>query len=81
MNLGVAAMLTGTFEKHADKIRVIAELTEAGTGKRLWGEDFEYNTADISTIQNDVADKNCQCTTCRTDSTGANGFIKTFHPK
>ena len=55
--LGVAAMLTGTFEKHADKIRVIAELTEAVTGKRLWGEDFEYNAADISTIQNDVATK------------------------
>ena len=55
--LGVAAMLTGTFEKHADKIRVIAELTEAVTGKRLWGEDFEYDAADISTIHNDVATK------------------------
>jgi TolB-like protein/class 3 adenylate cyclase len=55
--LGVGAMLTGTFEIRAGKIRVIAELTEAETGKRLWGEDFEYNTADISTIQNDVATK------------------------
>lgn len=55
--LGVAATLTGTFQKQDDKIRVIAELTEAETGKRLWGEDFEYKTADISTIQNDVAAK------------------------
>jgi adenylate cyclase len=55
--LGVAAMLTGTFEKRADKIRVIAELTEAETGKRLWGEDFEYKTADIATIQADVVEK------------------------
>lgn len=55
--LGVAAMLTGTFEKRADKIRVMTELTEAETGRRLWGEDFEYKTADIATIQADVVEK------------------------
>ena len=55
--LGVVAMLTGTFEQQAGKVRVIAELTEAETGKRLWGEDFVYKTADISTIQSDVAEK------------------------
>jgi adenylate cyclase len=55
--LGVAAMLTGTFQKQDNKIRVIAELTEAETGKRLWGEDFEYKTTDISAIQTDVAGK------------------------
>src|SRR5689334_15161577 len=51
--LEVAAMLTGSFQKQGDKIRVIAELTEAGTGKRLWGEDFDYKTADLSSIQTD----------------------------
>jgi len=56
-DLGVAAILTGTFQKEDDKIRVIAELTEAETGKRLWGEKFEYKTVDISSIQTDVAEK------------------------
>ena len=32
-------------------------MTEAVTGKRLWGETFEYKTADISIIQTDVAEK------------------------
>ena len=76
--LGVAAMLTGSFQKHDDKIRVIAELTEAESGKSLWGEDFEYKTADISTIQSDVAGKIANALRAEVTPEEKTGLIKHY---
>ncbi len=53
--LGVAAILSGTMERHADKIHIITELTEVNTNKRLWGDDFEYDSKEILSIQSKVA--------------------------
>ena len=53
--LGVAAILSGTMQKHEGKTRIIAELIEVGTNKRLWGYDFEYESKDILSIQSKVA--------------------------
>jgi adenylate cyclase len=53
--LGVSAVLSGTMAKHADKIHIIAELTEVNTNKRLWGDDFEYDSKEILSIQSIVA--------------------------
>jgi adenylate cyclase len=53
--LGVSAILSGTMEKHADKIHIIAELTEVNTNKRLWGDDFEYDSKEMLSIQSKVA--------------------------
>jgi adenylate cyclase len=53
--LGVAAILSGTMQKHAGKIHIIAELIEVSTNKRLWGDDFEYDSKDILSIQSKVA--------------------------
>jgi TolB-like protein/cytochrome c-type biogenesis protein CcmH/NrfG len=52
--LGVAAVLSGSLEQHADKIHIIAELTEVNTNKRLWGDDFEYDSRDILSNQSRV---------------------------
>ena len=53
--LGVAAVLTGTIQKHPDKTYIIAELIEASTNKRLWGGDFQYEGKDILSIQAKVS--------------------------
>ncbi|HEX3768769.1 MAG TPA: hypothetical protein VHT72_10350, partial [Puia sp.] len=53
--LGVAAILSGTMERHSDRIHIIAELIEVNSNKRLWGDDFEYDTKDILSIQSKVA--------------------------
>src|ERR1019366_7915345 len=53
--LGVAAILSGTMEKHDGKVHIIAELVEVSTNKRLWGDDFEYDSKDILSIQSKVA--------------------------
>ena len=53
--LGVAAVLSGTMQKHEGKTHIIAELIEVSTNKRLWGDDFEYESKDILSIQSKVA--------------------------
>jgi adenylate cyclase len=53
--LGVAAILSGSMERHSDKIHIVAELIEVNSNKRLWGDDFEYDTKDILSIQSKVA--------------------------
>ncbi len=55
--LGVAAILSGTIQKHEGKTHIITELIEIGTNKRLWGDDFEYESKDILSIQSTVAGK------------------------
>ncbi len=52
--LGVAAILSGTIERHEGKVHIIAELVEVGTNKRLWGDDFEYDSKDILSIKSKV---------------------------
>ena len=49
--LGVTAILSGTIEKHEGKLHIIAELVEVSTNKRLWGDDFEYDSKDILSVQ------------------------------
>jgi adenylate cyclase len=53
--LDVAAVLSGTIQTHGNKTRIVAELIEVATKKRLWGDDFEYDSTDILTIQSKVA--------------------------
>jgi len=55
--LGVAAILSGTIQKHEGRMHIIAELIEVSTNKRLWGDNFEYEGKDILSIQSDVAGK------------------------
>jgi class 3 adenylate cyclase/TolB-like protein/cytochrome c-type biogenesis protein CcmH/NrfG len=55
--LGVAAILSGTIQKHEGKLHIIAELIEVSTNKRLWGDEFEYENKDILSIQTKVAEE------------------------
>jgi len=52
--LGVAAILSGSIRTQADKTRIIVELTEVNSKKRLWGDNFEYDSKDILSIQSKV---------------------------
>jgi len=53
--LGVVAILSGTMHNNEGKTRIVAELIEVDTNKRLWGDDFEYESKDILSIQSKVA--------------------------
>jgi adenylate cyclase len=53
--LDVAAILSGSMQRHEGKIHIIAELIEVNSNKRIWGDDFEYDSRDILSIQSKVA--------------------------
>ena len=53
--LGVAVILTGTMQRNADKILIIAELIDVNTNKRLWGNDYNYDWGNVLLIQSEVA--------------------------
>ena len=53
--LGVKVILTGTFQRHADKIQVTAELIDVSTNKILWGNSYDYALEDVLSIQSEVA--------------------------
>jgi len=53
--LGVRVILTGTIQRHADKIQVTAELIDVNTNERLWGDSYDYSLEDILSIQREVS--------------------------
>ncbi len=53
--LGVATILAGTIQRQGDRIHIIAELIQVSSGKRLWGQDYNYNSKDLLSIQANVA--------------------------
>ena len=54
-DLNVRAVLTGTLSKHGDVIRIEAELVDATNGAELWGEKFDRQVSDVSTIEEQIA--------------------------
>ena len=54
-DLNVRAVLTGTLAKHGDVLSIEAELVDAANGAELWGEKFDRQVSDISTIEEQIA--------------------------
>jgi eukaryotic-like serine/threonine-protein kinase len=54
-DLKVRAVLTGTLAKHGDVLSIEAELVDAKNGAELWGEKFDRQVADVSTIEEQIA--------------------------
>ena len=53
--LGVRAVLTGRLIQHGDDVIVSAELIDLRDNKQLWGDQFQRKTADLLTVQRDIA--------------------------
>jgi serine/threonine protein kinase/Tfp pilus assembly protein PilF len=54
-DLKVRAVLTGTLAKHGDVLSIEAELVDATNGAELWGEKFDRQVSDVSTIEEQIA--------------------------
>jgi eukaryotic-like serine/threonine-protein kinase len=54
-DLKVRAVLTGTLAKHGDVLSIETELVDATNGAELWGEKFERQVSDVSTIEQQIA--------------------------
>jgi eukaryotic-like serine/threonine-protein kinase len=53
--LGVAHVVEGSVQRSANRVRVNVQLVDVRTDRRLWGQIYERNLADVFAIQSDMA--------------------------
>ena len=53
-DLGVRYVLEGSVRKAGGRVRITAQLIDAGTGHHLWAERFDRDLADIFAVQDEV---------------------------
>jgi len=52
--LGVRYVLEGSVRKAGNRIRVTAQLIEAGTSNHIWAERYDRDLADIFAVQDEI---------------------------
>jgi adenylate cyclase len=53
--LNVAAIMEGSVRKSGDRVRVTAQLIDAGNGYHLWSQNFDRELEDVFAIQEEIA--------------------------
>jgi adenylate cyclase len=53
--LKVRMVLEGSVRKQGDRVRITAQLIDAGTGYHLWSQTYDRNLKDIFAIQDEIA--------------------------
>ncbi|MBW2416093.1 MAG: hypothetical protein JRG76_16465, partial [Deltaproteobacteria bacterium] len=53
--LGVDAILEGSFQRENDRIRITVQLIDARSDSHLWAQDYEREIAGVLALQSDVA--------------------------
>jgi adenylate cyclase len=53
-NLGVEYVVEGSVRRGGNRVRITAQLVEAGTGNHLWAERYDRNLDDIFAVQDEV---------------------------
>lgn len=54
--LGVRYVLEGSTRKSGDRVRVTAQLVEAGTGRHVWAERYDRELADLFAVQDEIVE-------------------------
>lgn len=53
--LNVATILEGTLRRSGDRLRITAQLIDAGNGYQLWSERYDRVVADVFALQDEIA--------------------------
>jgi TolB-like protein/class 3 adenylate cyclase len=53
--LGVRYVLEGSVQKSEDKIRILAQLIDATTGRHIWSERYDRDLKDLFALQDEIA--------------------------
>ena len=53
-DLNVQAVVTGRVRRQGERLIIRAELADAATGARLWGEEYERSLADLLTVEREI---------------------------
>jgi len=54
--LSIRYVLTGSFQRHGDRMRLMAELTDAITGEQMWASTYDRELKDLLTVQGEVSE-------------------------
>jgi TolB-like protein/class 3 adenylate cyclase/Tfp pilus assembly protein PilF len=54
--LGVGYVLEGSIQRQADRVRVTAQLIDAGSGAHVWSERWDRPVQDVFAVQAEIAD-------------------------
>ncbi len=53
--LGVANVVEGSVQRSGNRVRVNAQLVDAGSHRQLWGQTYDRDLADVFAIQSEIA--------------------------
>jgi adenylate cyclase len=53
--LGVRYLVEGSVRRETDRIRITAQLIDAGTGRHVWAERYDRNLADVFEVQDEIS--------------------------
>lgn len=53
-DLGVTSVLEGSIRRSGSRVRITAQLIDAGNGAHLWADRYDRNLTDIFAVQDDV---------------------------
>jgi TolB-like protein len=56
-DLGVGYVLEGSIQRQGDRVRVTAQLIDAGTGAHVWSERWDRPTGDVFAVQSELAER------------------------
>jgi adenylate cyclase len=56
LQLGASYMLDGSIRKGGDRVRIAAQLVEAGSGQQIWADRFDRVLEDIFEVQDEVTE-------------------------
>ena len=56
-DLGVGAVLEGSVRRAGSRLRITAQLIDAGTGGHLWAERFDRDMSELFEVQDDVTSR------------------------
>ncbi len=56
-DLGVTHVLEGSVRKESDRLRIVAQLIDAGTARHVWAERFDRTGTDPRALQDEVTQK------------------------
>src|SRR5262249_17201871 len=74
--LGVAYVVEGSVRRADDRVRITAQLVEAGTGNHLWAERYDRDMRDIFAVQDEVARSIASTISGRVEAAGRDRAVR-----
>jgi adenylate cyclase len=78
--LGVAYVVEGSVRRADDRVRITAQLVDAGTGNHLWAERYDRDMRDIFGVQDEVARSVASTVSGRVEAVGRDRAVRLSAP-